>query len=249
MEKLEKHIKEKLDKRKISPSNAAWERVEASLNPEITNNKKSTYWYAIAASLVGLLVISIIFFNSQNKEVLSPEIVDVEKESTANEMEKVNNPVVVETFSKKESIDGMQQEEPHLIEKDTALKQELAEKNTSIAGTNIVQEKRELIQDSSVAAKSQDFIINQKVNELLATVINLESESIQVSDAEVDSLLRAAQFDILKEKVFQDNGKVDAMALLNEAETELDQTFRDKIFTKLKEGLFKARTAVADRNQ
>ena len=83
---------------------------------------------------------------------------------------------------------------------------------------------------------------------MLAAVLHLENESIQVTDAEVDSLLRVAQFDILKEKVFQDNGKVDAMALLIEVEDEIDQSFRDRIFKKLKDGLFKARTAIANRN-
>jgi len=48
--------------------------------------------------------------------------------------------------------------------------------------------------------------------------------------------------------VFQDNGKVDAMALLIEVEDEIDQSFRDRIFKKLKDGLFKARTAIANRN-
>jgi len=249
MEKLEKHIKEKLDKRKISPSDAAWQRVEASLNPAITNNKKSTYWYAIAASLVGLLIISILFFNTQNKEVSSPEIVDVEKESTVNEIKKTNNAVVDKTLLKKENDAALQQKENELMEHGITLKQELEGKNIAITSANSAQEKREVIQDSFVAAKSQDFIIDQKVNEVLETVIRLERKSTQISDAEVDSLLRAAQLDILKEKVFQKNGKVDAMALLTEVEDELDQSFRDKIFNKLKERLFKARTAVADRNQ
>ena len=41
---------------------------------------------------------------------------------------------------------------------------------------------------------------------------------------------------------------VDAMALLAEAETEMDQTFREQLFIKLKNGFNKVRTAVADRN-
>lgn len=247
MEKLEKHIKEKLEERKISPSDAAWERVEASLEPE--KKRKETYWYAIAASVIGLLIVSIIFFNSQDKGMPSPEIVDVEKESTVNEIEKVNNIEVVGNVYNEENTNPLQQEENLIRDKNTTLKQELVEKSAAIVSANEAQEKREFIQDSFVPTKSQDFMINQKVNEVLATVINLESEAIQVSDAEVDSLLRAAQFDILNEKIFQQDGKVDAMALLNEVEDELDQSFRDKIFTKLKEGLFKARTAVADRNQ
>jgi len=38
------------------------------------------------------------------------------------------------------------------------------------------------------------------------------------------------------------------MALLTEVEGELDQSFRDQIFEKLKSGFLKVRTAVADRN-
>jgi len=181
--------------------------------------------------------------------VSSPEIVDVEKESTVNEIKKTNNAVVDKTLLKKENDAALQQKENELMEHGITLKQELEGKNIAITSANSAQEKREVIQDSFVAAKSQDFIIDQKVNEVLETVIRLERKSTQISDAEVDSLLRAAQLDILKEKVFQKNGKVDAMALLTEVEDELDQSFRDKIFNKLKERLFKARTAVADRNQ
>jgi predicted DNA binding CopG/RHH family protein len=246
MEKLEKHIKEKLEERKISPSAAAWESVEASLEPE--KKRKGTYWYAIAASVIGLLIVSIIFFNSQDKGVPSPEIVDVEKESRVNEIEKVNNPVVVETISSEEKINLLQQEKDLSKVKKHSFKENVVEQNTAIVRAEVTPEKREFIQDSFVPTKSQDFMINQKVNEVLATVINLESEAIQVTDAEVDSLLRQAQNEILKEKIFDNIGKVDAMALLTEVEDELDQSFRDKIFTKLKEGLFKARTAVADRN-
>jgi len=87
-------------------------------------------------------------------------------------------------------------------------------------------------------------MINAKISEMIAQVNLIED----VSDAEVDSLLRLAQKEILKEKIYRNNGSVDAMALLTEAEDELDQSFRDRIFLKLKDGFFKARTAIASRN-
>ena len=77
----------------------------------------------------------------------------------------------------------------------------------------------------------------------------MENTSQEVTDAEVDSLLRAAQRQILTDKLFADSGSVDAMSLLAEVEDELDESFRDQIFDALKSGYLKLRTAVADRNQ
>ena len=77
----------------------------------------------------------------------------------------------------------------------------------------------------------------------------LEDAKQEVTDAEVDSLLRAAQRQILTDKLFADSGSVDAMSLLAEVEDELDESFRDQIFDALKSGYLKLRTAVADRNQ
>ena len=69
-----------------------------------------------------------------------------------------------------------------------------------------------------------------------------------VTDAEVDSLLKRAQDEILRDKLFNTDKSVDAMALLTEVEGELDQSFRDQIFNSLKASFIKVRTAVADRN-
>ena len=69
-----------------------------------------------------------------------------------------------------------------------------------------------------------------------------------ITDAEVDSLLKRAQDEILRDKLFNTDKSVDALALLTEVEGELDQSFRDQIFNSLKASFIKVRTAVADRN-
>ena len=69
-----------------------------------------------------------------------------------------------------------------------------------------------------------------------------------VTDAEVDSLLKRAQQEILREKIFKTDKSVDALALLTEVEGELNQSFRDQIFNSLKASFIKVRTAVAARN-
>lgn len=88
-----------------------------------------------------------------------------------------------------------------------------------------------------------------KIAEIVAQVDFLEKKNGAVTKAEIDTLLRQAQKEILEHKVFYKGNTIDAMALLVDVEDELDQSFRDRIFEALKEGYTKVRTAVADRNQ
>lgn len=247
MEKLEKHIKEKLEARKLSPSKDAWAKVASSLGETDKKKARGTYWYAVAASIIGLLIITAVYFNKQDEK--EPNIQIVNTTNTTRE----------DSVSNKEQItivDNTSAETQKLVEKVNTIdadkvpffKEESKQEYKDIAAIKRAAKVKEAVQDSFVKASQEDLVIQEKITEVLATVIDLESMSEQITDAEVDSLLRLAQQDILKEKVFKNTGKVDAMALLTEVEDELDQSFRDKIFIKLKEGLFKARTAVADRN-
>ena len=77
----------------------------------------------------------------------------------------------------------------------------------------------------------------------------LESKNTEVTDTEIDSLLRQAQREILEDKIFGKDNTVDAIALLADVEKELDKSFRDEIFDALKDGFIKVRTAVADRDR
>ncbi|MEL6919028.1 MAG: hypothetical protein AAFO99_15030 [Bacteroidota bacterium] len=91
-------------------------------------------------------------------------------------------------------------------------------------------------------------IIDIKIAEVIAQVDQLEQDNAIVTNAEIDSLLRVAQKEILTDKLVKGNKKVDPAVLLAEAEFELDKSFRDQIFETLKNGYLKVRTAVADRN-
>jgi ABC-type phosphate transport system auxiliary subunit len=99
------------------------------------------------------------------------------------------------------------------------------------------------------ALHPQQTLIDEKINTLVAQVMNLENQNVPVTDAEIDSLLLLAQKELLTDRLLKANDQVDAMALLSEVEDELDRTFRGQLFEKLKDGFFKVRTAVADRNK
>jgi acyl carrier protein len=101
----------------------------------------------------------------------------------------------------------------------------------------------------TIPRNPSEEIIHEKIAEIVAQVEVLEKENSTVTDAEIDSLLRNAQRQILEDKMFRKDRSVDAMALLADVEDELDRSFRDEIFDALKDGFLKVRTAVADRNR
>ncbi len=243
MEKLEKHIKDRLEERKITPSAQAWDKIAAQIDTEEKPKQRGWYLYAIAASFIGILLVSIFFFKPEQPEGNTIPVEVVEDNNSKKDLiqpkeENINFKNKVQKESAVAEIDSNStREDPSLDFKPVVLPIE-----TEVAEETV----KNPIQDSFLSDSND--LITQKVNEIVAQVTLLETTNEEVTDAEVDSLLRAAQSQILSEELFAENGAVDAMALLSEVEGELDGSFRDQIFDALKEGYFKLRTAVADRN-
>jgi outer membrane protein assembly factor BamA len=190
--------------------------------------------------VVGIVLVSVFFFTQGNPEVEQLQVVETE----------VNGEVEVNTVDKDKDDELAPEVEIKVAE--TEVKSKVPEHfeefkqpnfNTPVAE----QEVKKPLQDEIKI--NSDMLIAQKVEEVVAQVEILENAQQDVTDAEVDSLLRAAQRQILTDKLFSDGGSVDAMSLLAEVEDELDESFRDQIFDALKSGYLKLRTAVADRNQ
>ncbi|AWX45272.1 hypothetical protein HME9304_02284 [Flagellimonas maritima] len=241
MDKLEKHIKEKLEKREIKPSRIAWEKISAKIALEEKPKRKLWYPYAIAAGFVSIIMVSTFLFKP---EKINKNTLKVVKDPSSTEiiapLDRVRN-----NFKKSETT------EIGIVEiktKDTDLQEpknsKMLVESTQIEVVETFLEKPLL----DTFSREPDNLIAQKVNEVFAQVELLEKANSEITDAEVDSLLKAAQDQILTEKLFAQKGTVDAMALLAEVEDELDGTFRNQIFDALKEGYLKLRTAVADRN-
>jgi len=245
--KFEEHIKDKLKEREIKPTASAWDKISNNLEDSTEKKEKPFYWRGIAASFIGILIVSIFYFTREEQKAISdsqvveiPEVIIEEAENIETNLFKndVENTKVAEinnTVNKKKVVEKLQanKKQESIVVVNTEQEIALVEKETLIT-VGFKGEER-LVSDE---------MINAKISEMIAQVNLIED----VSDAEVDSLLRLAQKEILKEKIYRNNGSVDAMALLTEAEDELDQSFRDKIFLKLKDGFFKARTAIASRN-
>jgi hypothetical protein len=241
--KFENHIKKQLEDREMRPSSDAWLKLSNRLDETAIEQPKrrNYFWYAVAACVVGLIILSSVFFNAtpilseSNIQVVEDDKEVFEKVDDFPETKTQRNAVVVV------STEGVVEEK--LENKVVKTKVEVLEKDalteTLVAMSNEVQVP---LKDAS------EEIINTKLLQVLAQVDALEYDNEELTDAEVDSLLRRAQEEILIDKLFRENHSIDAMALLSEVESELDKSFRDQIFESLKSGFFKVRTAVADRN-
>ncbi|APU10692.1 hypothetical protein A5M85_10495 [Cellulophaga lytica] len=245
--KFEEHLKDKLKDREITPSSNAWSKVAAGLESQPINkkNKKPAY-FAIAACLVGLLIASVWFFNTAEPSNNSPQVVDTDKVDDSKK-----SILKTKTIFKEENTTVVASKEVTIKEeKNTVIKQE--------AKINTPENQFKRPEQTKIAAyektnkqlkinQPEKTIIDAKLNVVMEKLALLEENNIAVTDAEVDSLLRNAQQEILAEKAIKAGMSVDAMALLIEAESELDVSFRDKIFDNLKRRYLKLKTAVAAR--
>ena len=243
MDKLEKHIKQSLEKRQIQPSDTAWSSIESQLGDSKESGPGvSKIRYAVAAVFLGAVFALSLFWIANSDTTTAEKIQLVDTKSDIEELVNEN---------KTDILVNNEQE---------SNEEEVGQKVIQLAQENVVKDdSNKIASDPSqqvVGAsdlndgflEKEQLIIDEKVNEVFAKVALLENANDAVTNAEVDSLLRAAQKEILADRIFKENGSVDAMALLTEVEDELDQTFRDQLFEALKDGYTKLKTAVADRN-
>lgn len=249
--KFEEHIKDELQGREIKPSVGAWDKISKNLESPKELRKSAFFWYSIAASFIGLLIVSVLFFKTGNSVSIENKVVEqetkIEKKETQNNKEqeviKEILPVIIkekqeEQLAQVPQPKGNTEGEARLVK--SSIQEEVLVQN----------ENNNFIEDSAQKVlNTPEKIIEAKLAEVIAQANSIEENNNNaLTDAEVDSLLRQAQKELLTNKIFKDNNTVDAMALLSDVEGELDQSFRNQIFEKLKAGFLKVRTAVADRN-
>ena len=249
LNKFEKHIKKKFQGREILPSSNVWDKLNDRLNASRQPKKKSYFWYGIAANFIGLLMVSLMYFNNRNSlDSPKTKVVDSVEETEFIEEHSPSN--FRQESEKLESLVTFDEEKKMQLEENVVVhtSETSAGKVKAIAITKIEQEdlvniKIELQLETGYKS---DEIVNAKILEVVAQVRFLESENTDLTDAEVDSLLWKAQTEIVANKMILNGNKVDPMALLTDIEDQLDQSFRDKLFERLKTGFVKVRTAVAD---
>ncbi len=256
--KFENDLKDKLEQRKFQPSADAWKNLQERLDTNQNKRKNKDYWrFAIAASFVGILIISSIFFNKNQSDTIEPTLVNTEELQKSKAIDKVANPITKETEIVAESPK---------TKKDKPVTKKSLTKKASESNPPLQQKQKVLIKGEAKAVVAQtetkinikETVVKTieklsfeeiKIQEIVAQVEALKKVNNTVSDAEINALLDQAQKEILLHKLYNETTKkVDANALLEDVEADLEQSFRDRAFKAIKSGYKYVKTAVAERN-
>ena len=239
---FEKQIKERLDERRIDPSSDAWKKISGRLETKTVSRKIHYYKYAVAAMIVGVLLA--VYWLYQIPENSALDVVPVVEAPATSPEEKNANESSSDNISPTAVVDDSREEGIKTTEKEFQNQEQVSKKSDHFASQDM--------KNISIAVEADpdtDALINAKIDEVVAQVTSIEEDREAITAAEVDSLLRNAQRELLADKEFREVQTVDASSLLAGVEDELDKSFRDQVFEKLKAGFIKVRTAVADRNK
>lgn len=246
--KIENQIKEQLNAREIQPTEMAWDRLDSMLSvAEAKSAKRSPFFsfrfIGIAASFLVFLSIGILYFNQKSTEI-KPEnnVVVTEKESNINDNINSNenniNDIKVES----------QVAQTNNNESSTINNQAQTVNNKSSKGfsqnqktpINSINNQEKIIPFKSSEAVAQNEQPKQVAQE---KVVNQKPTYISVDDllASVEKQPKTTS------KVAAI--KVDANSLLSEVDGELEQTFREKVISRIGKSYQNAKSALANRNQ
>ena len=253
--KFEEQIKQKLEARNIEPSETSWEQLSAQLHTEKRNRFKKVFWVmGIAASIVGVLLVTTLYFKTSEAESTLPILVEteniseleVEDDSGNIQMNNVQK-VSEEKERVTEEVATKLIEEKELPQKSLIQDQHL-DKSSNIASVS-TEKPSEDHNELPIKEANQLSTEDIKVMEVVAEIKKLEEQGSMVTDQEIEALLKQAEKDILKQRLFNETTRtVDANALLQDVEDELEKTFRAKVFDALRSSYETVKTAVAERN-
>lgn len=255
--KFEEKIKDKLEKRTLSPSSEAWSKLSDRLDEDEKKSKKPLFWYlSIAAGLLVMMAISIQFFNNNNSEEILPHIVEeeaIKQELNTEKAEPVKKAIELitqENEVEEEQVAVSNNEVPKVLEYKKVINTK-TNKNIKLAKQNDLKEtNKQPVTNEQINAEQQNLIDKAIIKEALAVAKQgLNNEQSEVSEREIDSLLKLASKELFKENLQKETTKLtDAETLLMSVEEEMGQSFRTKVFEALKESYKTVKTAVVDRN-
>ena len=244
---FEEQAGEKLRERQIAPSAGSWEKLEAKMGKDNNKKKFRIWWPLVAAMAVLAFLAGSLFFR------ITPESPALVEEPTNNVPENTTEP---EDFKAPVEIASEESDsKPAQTEKATPAKQipqqptpKMKREELVAASTDI--ENLHLGLDNIIIEPpvQKETLPKTDLEEAIAMVVSEQAEK-NLTDAEVDNLLLEAASRLTREQTFGGNESVNASALLADVETEIDHSFRKKVFELLKDGFEEASYDFNNRNK
>lgn len=245
----EDNIKELFEERAIEPSLGSWQALSDKLDATEAPKRKPYVWYlGVAASVAGILFVTTLFFNKTTIDTQNPVIVDTQKHIDQQFIEGISaqeEHAVVKSDEKVENTEQIITDEETV--KRVKSKDVITSSKRQPSYSNNVKAIRSITPQAS--KNESETLENIMVSEMVAQIQNMKDNGQSVTEADIDLLLAKAQKAIhYKSVVTENNYAVDANALLKDVESDLQESFRNKIFEALKNSYETVRTAVVERN-
>ena len=256
--KFEEKLREQLEERMMQPSTSVWDKLELELDVQTKKSQKRRFWMiGLAASLVGVVLLSTLFFKMSSKDALDVQETKLVEGHQA--VEQVNQIPSEDSEKENGGNNQMAFEEKELEAQPSSI---VSTKNKEEVKTNknfknqVEEPFKENIEETTLIAdhvtkKQEVDYENEKVQEVVKKIKMLQETNGEglVAEQDINDLLAQAQKEIHNQNIYKENSKtVDAMMLLQDVEEDLDHSFRDKVFEALQSGYKTVRTAVAQRN-
>lgn len=226
--KLETQFKEKLNSREIKPTEMAWDRLNAMLSvAELNDTQQATQkttskftWLYIAASFIGFLLISTVFFKTKENTI------DIKK-----------NTVVIENSNPKESS--------KVAIKSIKVASNVSQTKVKSDSKPLVQTQK----DTKSNVEDPIFKTQENaVAEIQPNNQNLQvEENKNISHENMENLLASVE---KNSKTDRKNSslKINSTDLLHQVDGELEVSFREKALNTITKKYKEAKEALANRN-
>jgi len=236
--KLENQFREKLNNRKINPSEAAWDRLDAMLSitdqsdSEQANQKpkRRFTWLYVAASIAGFLLVGTIFFNQKESAV------SVDKNEVV-----IHNEVIPKTETIPVTKENAENNEPKMAIKNTRIALENNKAKSENQKTKVAIKKDRVAENNvNQSQKNAHSIISQETEQ--------QSITPERNDVNVDKMLAAVEK--TPKKISDEKSvSVNAANLLSQVDGELKLSFREKVISKVNKNYQSVKVALANRNR
>lgn len=225
--KLETQFKEKLNSREIKPTEMAWDRLNAMLSvaepskgEQVQKPKHKFTWLYVAASFIGFLLISTVFFNQKENTI------DIKK-----------NTVVIENSIPKESS----KTEIKSIKTEPNFSKTILKSETKLLAQT--QKKSKTKVENPTLKTQENAVAEIQPNNQKETIASNENTIPE----NIDSLLASAETNS-KSSSKNSSVKINSTNLLNQVDGELQVSFREKALNTITQKYKEAREALANRN-
>jgi len=241
--KLEQHFKQKLEQRTIQPTEMAWDRLDAMLTVAEQKKKPNRTWMYMAASFLALLLAGTIFLNQENdnkdngiinsNSVVSSEKPEVYREENTvttitNDVVKPQEAVATTTTVASGKVNYKNVVTRPSSKKDSTVKNEILEKTVGTPNQDLAA--------NEVKTKVKTSKISVNASDLLAAVEG--PVKVKANTTATASLSKTKQPTV----------KVNSNSLLSSVESELTESFRDRVLQSVSKNFDKVKTSVAARN-